>query len=322
MKALVIAACLVLFPQVSFSAKAAAPTTGHLDVETPFYIGTLLRLPGSGFSLVPTSGGLNFGNSLHYRPATQLLFGISARYKIIGGEFILSLPLLAAFQASEGRSTYQDWRINYYGNEWGVEFNYSDYTGYLIENVPGSAGEPHTLLPNLKNIGAGAVVYYVLSPESYSLGAAFDQRVRQKWPGGSFFLVGSVRYQEIRSDVAVIPTSRQGNFGTDGTLTRAAMKSLAGGAGYGFNFVLMDFFLSLATTVEVGPQLINYSLSSGDVSQLFLGVNARARVGAGFNGETILTGVNVYADGYTEGTRSIVLVNVNYGAQLFFGFRF
>jgi hypothetical protein len=315
---------LALFLSLGAFAETSGPPARryYAEVESPFYIGGLVRLQGSGFSLVPgTNGALGVDNSLHYRPATQLLFGLAARYKIIGGEITFSLPFLASFQADEGKSTYQDWRINYYGHSWGIELNYSDWKGYLIEGLRGTGGETYYLLPDLRNTGAGVVLYYVFSGDRYSLGASFDQRERQLVSAGSFFLVGSFRYQEKRMPGLIIPTSKQADFGADGTLSRSAMRAGAAGIGYGLHLVFMDFFLSTAVIAEIGPQWVDYTVASGALEHTFIGLNGRVRVALGHNGKTLLTGVNVYADAFTEGTRDTLIVNASYGAQVFLGFR-
>ncbi len=302
--------------------KEPAGVRYYADVDTPFYIGGSLQLPGQGFSLIPrTSGGLiGVESGLRYRPATQLLYGISARYKILGGGLTFSLPILG-FQAAEGTSTHQDYGINYYGKTWGFELNYSDWTGYLIDGVRGLSGETYYLEPNLKNVGGGVVFYIPLSPDRYSLGAAFDQRQRQLLSAGSFFIVGSFRYQDLRSPVEIIPASHQADFGADATLSRSAMKSIAGGIGYGLHLVANDLFFSTALIAEVGHQWIDYTLASGPLDNTFIGVNGRLKVALGHNGKTLITGLSVNVDAYTEATRNTLIVHVGYTAQLFLGFR-
>ncbi len=313
---------LICFSAVALADSEPSSRKFYTSVDSPFYLGGSLSLPGAGFSLVPSSNGtLGVDTSLNYRPATRLQFGVNAKYKLLSGGLTFHLPLIAGFQSEEGTTTFQDYRINFYGREWGVELNYSNCKGYLIDGVSGTSGEKYYLLPNLVNAGAGLVLYRVLSPERYSMSASFSQGERQLLSAGSFFLVGSFRYQELRPDGQLIPAVKQADFGPDGTLGRISMKTLGLGIGYGLHLVESDFFVSIAAVGEAGPQWVDYSLAAGNQKHLYLGVNGRVKVAVGHNGKTILTGVNVYADAFTEGTKDTLLVNVNYGAQVFFGVR-
>ena len=175
----------------------------------------------------------------------------------------------------------------------------------------------------MQSTGYGLNFFYVLSPQGYSMPAAFDQSEPQTTSAGSFILLASFRHQYFRNDAGMIPAANVSKFGNDGTII--GLKTTNGAAGGGYSY-LWDgpgaLFASLFGGFTFGINHLAYDLATSNESRTTGQFNGHLRFGLGLNGHRGFLKVTLNLDYFNYSTASIKVGNSVQNTLVAGGIRF
>lgn len=317
---------LAHLPQLALAGPPPSPKLPDFRIEA-FY-----QFVASEFQIQP-AGSTGNANTLTFRPAESHYLGVGAGYKGIGASYSFSIPASSDVRATEGTSQYRDLRLNYYSRTFAVELAYSKYTGYLIDNsnVLSAAtlnGQKFYKLPDMTAEGYGANVFYVFSPEVYSLPAGNDHSEIETENAGSLIALASFRRQAVHNDTAIIPAEKQALFGDEGTITGFRTFSYAAGPGYGYHWlprwkVLGDsFFVAPLLALSLGYETISEDLDGFRRDSAVFGLNVHMRLGFGWNSPRFFALITTLVDAFTGQTGNVQFDGTQSTSTLTVGTRF
>jgi len=229
-----------------------------------------------------------------------------------------------------GSTSYQDWRIYYYGRKFGIDAFLQQYKGFSLES-PGNygynTGDPETKRSDLQVSTLGLNVYYVFS-DNYSLASSFNQSERQKnIISGSFLLMLSTTLYNVHGDHSLIPVSKQIQYGNDASFSSGNYGSIGIAPGAALTLAFKNFYLTPVLFIGTGFMNKKDATSSGVVNKTESYTKLNLRASAGYNGDGFFCGIAVLDDvtnsekWFGKGTGMAVQVDV-INVEIFFGKRF
>jgi len=210
---------------------------------------------------------------VEFSPRLSAQPGFEANYKGFG--FAASLPLPDhAFSGAENGEGWNDFRIHWHGDRWGVEAYHRDANGFeAMPELP--VGGPVSLRPDVSLRLSDVTVYHALDPDSkvYRLSEGLDAT------GGEadFFLMFSASNARLRGDAPFVP----GLSGTDSRFADVKaidVSALGVGGGYSLSGNLAGLYIEQALFAGYGPQYRVFG-DEADWAWNLVKVNVRFRMG-------------------------------------------
>lgn len=179
-------------------------------------------------------------------------------------------------------------------------------------------------LPEMEAKKYGLNLWYVRSPGSYSIPAAFEQTKVQKKSGGS--LIGMVSFNDVNisnKGNPILPTDQRASFGVDGNFSGARMKSLGASVGGGYTLVLLKHFY-ITGQLLIGRAYQRFK-GNGIAKKGEQDLNAETsnfRFSGGLNMKKFFLGVMWISDTVSTETDTLTIEPSSLYTSFFIGWRF
>jgi hypothetical protein len=182
-----------------------------------------------------------------------------------------------------------------------------DYKGFYVENTEDSTGV-YLQYRDAKALHAGAQLYYIFSPDRYTMASAFQQTAKQTESAGSWVLSTYLNGFDLTT----------GNYTANSLSNLAATyqaftlnstnAGVAGGYGYSLRSASGAWYLSGQLLLGFGYQLRRFKYA-GSASQESTGSGSKVtfHFGAGWTGERNAAGLIAVSDntGFSDKTADV-----------------
>lgn len=253
--------------------------------------------------------------------------GPSVRYQSLGVTLTLPLPIPAEEEKRRGETDATSLILTPFGRKLGFDIYYQRYRGFyedqLFNELASDKPERFAQLPDARVENYGINAYYLLSPERYSLAAAFTQSEFQKLGGGSWIIAPFYNHLKINTGDKFVLSSDSTGAQSGPNIKSVVLNTLGAGYGYGHTWVKNRRYLVLQGVLGAGVQYQETGKeNSGVVSSFNLALKFNANASAGYNFSGWLTGVRLLADAIQSDDNGVALASSLLSLQAFVGTRF
>jgi hypothetical protein len=224
-------------------------------------------------------------------------------------------------------TVFRNYELSYYGKRVCLETYYQDYRKLYYNSGPESRVASSTLDPDLKYFQFGMRTFFIFNASHYSYNAAFNQSQFQIKPAGSFMLLTSFDYNQLKGNETFVgrsidPTASVATYSNLLGLNRNSQLNFNLLPGYGYTLVYKSIYLALAQYVGIGLQFQNYKVLDNSNTHLAVCMASRSKAALGVNGKKVYGGIYLNSDINRSNTptRFSTLQNI-YNMGLFLGFR-
>lgn len=200
----------------------------------------------------------------YYDVPSTLSFGVGAHSEFIGFHLWFNSGKVIDYNLMDDNRLKYDFQVNLYTKRFVYDLNFQYYKGLYYHNETNAVYNDSHKLFHL-----GGVVLYAMN-EEFSVASSFTQISKQIKSQGSVLLFTGLSY----SDISLVSQFEAMNFSL--------------GAGYGYNLVYKDLFLSF---LLAGAPAIQRSDDAVRV-----GVHLNSRVGLGYNTSKWVYGITFVDD--------------------------
>lgn len=247
------------------------------------------------------------------------LTGVSINVKGIGFTYIFKFTDDYLDTTSRIKSGFKQFQMNIYGNRFGFEAFYQDYSRFYF-HYKGDEILLKNYNADIRAYQFGATGIFINNGKKFSYNAAFNQNQFQKKSVGSSLTVFGLRYNEISSR-NLIPDSVKKYFQDYPNLNSNRNYSFIFQQGYAYNLVKNSFYFSNAIFVGVGLQNQVYEYPEGKKSRLGVPLTVRGKSSLGYNGKVFFGGLYANADYSQSKIKSLQTQQFQYTYGLFIGLR-
>ncbi|KYG67280.1 hypothetical protein AZI86_09780 [Bdellovibrio bacteriovorus] len=206
-------------------------------------------------------------------------------------------------ESTKGSSDGTDFQFRLYGKRT-YEFFYQSYHGYYLDNSaeldPAYVNTDKKILyPHLKTQNYGMNFFWNLDDEEFSFAVAFDQAGHQRKNALGWSVFGHASQSKITNgNQSLIPASAAPTFGSLADITDINRFTLAGGAGFGAILIFKEkYYATGLLALGLGYQDAQFkSTDGGQENKKDLGTYSTLRMGAGYNGQKHVVGLQVLAE--------------------------
>lgn len=314
-----------LFSFFCLCAKAGDPDTNYVQkFKNIFAIKGFVLGNGFNYALTPRNNSKFTEAQLKdarviYSPYIPTTVAASINIKGFGFTYVFKLKDDFLDTLGKAKSDYKRFMMNMYGNKFGFEGYYQDYRRFYY-HYKGDERLLKNYNSDIRAYQIGMNFIFIPNGKKFSYNAAFNQTVLQKKSAGSFMLIPSLRFDEIKS-TNLIPDSVKQYYGVITDLQRNRNYSFTMQAGYGFNLTKEFFYLSGAALIGAGIQSQTYTYPLGKFYKMSLPVVGRAKASLGYNGKIIFTGIFANADYCQSRVEQVRTQQIVYSYGVFLGFR-
>lgn len=309
---------------LSFVTSIASAATWQSPPQKTLNVKLGIVVPSLGTEFKPAEDGA--AKPVSYQPSGTSRTAMALGYGPFGLTASIRNPIDAEERRTRGETSVDDWQLRFYGKYGIWELFYQNYMGFFVENsaeIDPSLGEndPKIQRPDFRSVHYGLQYFRNLSPDEYSMGAAFDHGVYQTKSGGSWILTGTISRHRLAADSSLIPAQVTTSYtDLDGFKDGEFLGARVGG-GYGYNFVWAPYYIGLMGTLSYGPQQQRYTLANEYVERgsFFGGGSLKAAIGA--NGPGSFWGLQMSYDLTTIQIKQSNIGLSTAEAMLFWGFR-
>lgn len=292
-------------------------------VKEPGFVRGFVEFPVYSFYL-----GSPDINGVAFVPNFSPRVGANVSWKNLGVSLSVALPLPPEEIERRGKTDQFNLLLSKYWRAHGMDLYFQNYRGFYISNPIGELNlnkpDRNPQLPDAEITNYGLNYYYVLSPENYSLMAAFSQMEFQNQSGGSFILTVFYNHLEMSRGQKFIPGSDPDSLQAIPSIESGIFDSAGAGGGYGYTFVREGYFLTVQGIIGLGAQ----NQKIGDVQSLATGYNfnaalkANANAAIGYNRENSTYGAKVLVDTLLSDVRGTQVYSTLVNGIVFYGHRF
>ena len=235
--------------------------------------------------------------SLHFKSNPTRVIGVGANYRWFG--FNVGYGFSFANQGKEafGETKHIDLQAHLRLRKFAVNFFSNTYTGHYLENswnlLENWQTGTYLTRGDIKNSTYGVNINYIFNFNRYSNRATFIQTDWQKKSSGSFVAGGSLFYNGVRGDSALIPTNLiDSGFFRGYNYSRSGYYALGANAGYAFTLVVFQHWfanLSLNGGLAFGRTSI-YTSENHELSAYKINLNLVTGLGVGYNSKYLSIG--------------------------------
>ena len=271
-----------------------------------FFIWPVVKQRATSFVLQSLSDP---SKKLTYSPNIKTHAGLGFYLFEVGFQFVVAIPQPPSSVEEYGKSNSLDLQANIVGKNWGVDLGTENYKGYYIEDSsnPIPSGVPKIQRRDIETWNTGLTGFFFFDRRRFSVRATYNFYERQLKKAGSFVLMGHANRFVYESDALVYDIASEAYFGSEGNFNKMNFSTLAFAPGYGYNYVIKNWFL--AATAAVGPsfQTFNYGVDKINHSVFEIRPYLNWRIATGFNSERFFAGVT-----YSYQTLEADYANINY----------
>jgi len=237
-------------------------------------------------------------DELLYKPNVNVRLGIAGFYKWFGLGLSINNPFYKRNDATYGKTTVVDLRVNAFGRSVAAELYFQQYSGFYIQNIKKADGSCY-VIPDMKTVSIGAAGYWILNASRFSFRAAFVQNERQLKSAGSFMVRPSITYYRLNSDQGIIPGEiiHDYHLRDNEKVISGKFTSVGLAPGYSYTFVfLKNVYINLAVFPGVYWQYYSYQTSKMEHNKGEFSFQLDSRLAVGYNsdkwfiGGAIITG--------------------------------
>lgn len=285
-------------------------------------LGGLLEYPFYWFYI---GGPAINGNA--YLPNSPPRLGPRFSYKQYGFTITLPLPEPDEERIRRGETDSLNLIFNSYWRRYAYDFYYQSFHGFYVTNPSSelNVNRPtrYPQLPDstVKNFGLN--IYWLASPENYSLRAAFRQREFQHTSGGSWVYNPFYNHLELFLGNEFTLGSDPNAIRTPPNISSGRFDTFGFAYGYGYTFVHEQFFVT--GQVTLGPALQYQRLNidaQGDKHTLGIAAKGTFNGALGWNYPIYTFGFKVLFDALESQAGSSPFSSIVMNAQAFFSGRF
>ncbi len=287
-------------------------------------------------------GSLKDSDSVSYMPDSGNYWGIEAYYNGIGFGFMKQWSQTKEDKDLHGISNSTNIFVNFFNADYGVDIYFQKGKGYSLEEPDKYGLAEGNLLTKRDDLGVimtGINGYFnICSYNNYSLDKGFQQiGVHDRFFAAGLIVMLSANYFNFDSNYSLVPLSLQSVYGSNAELRAGEAYLINISPGVGLSLTLFDFYISPSILIGGGP--IHYEYKTGNIkkSNTTSTINRyHMRLNIGYEGENILWGVKIIADGTnfvckdiyyekqlneTEGSKAEISV-ISFQMSMFAGIKF
>ncbi|MES2856972.1 MAG: DUF4421 family protein [Bdellovibrionota bacterium] len=313
--------------ELETSKQEASEDIGKTDAQFVAFNKNHLLVTYLDFSFYSFYLGAPDINGSSYLPNYAPKIGIQYGYRGIMMKFTVPLGSPSDEIDRRGPSKESGYILSRHWRSLGVDLYYQSYKGLYAHKPMAdfSNDRPRRFpqLPDAHVLNFGVNVYHVLSPDSYSLQAAFSQTELQTASGGSWLLNAFYNHVQLSTGNIFLP-------GTDPTAPTAPpdihsgiFDTLGAGGGFGYAYIDGKIFAVAQGVLGLGIQYQRVAQNSdGPSEQLSPAINLSANVSAGVNEGTYLWGIRGFWYSLSSRVRDVQIASNTVSGQIFLGGRF
>ncbi|HEY0030083.1 MAG TPA: DUF4421 family protein [Bacteroidia bacterium] len=245
--------------------------------------------------------------------------GVSLNIKGVGFTYVFKFTDDYLDTTGRVRSGFKQFQMNIYGNKFGFEGYYQDYSRFYFHYK----GD-EILLKNYNNdirayqFGANGI--FIFNGHKFSYNAAFNQTQFQKKSAGSGLMMISLKYNELQSN-HLIPDSVDQFFSGYSALQKNRNYGFLLQGGYAFNLTKKNFYYSTALLAGAGIQFQSYSFPIDKFYKIGFPLIGRVKSSMGYNGKVFFTGIFGNFDVSQSYIHSVKTQQLIYSYGVYVGFR-
>lgn len=314
---------LILFFFSTCAFAAEDPVQSNFkDVDHKWLVESVLEFPFYSFYV-----GAPDVNGVAYLPNFMPRLGPRIIYKDFGAMVTFSLPIPKEEVRRRGNSKEETFILNSYWRQNALDIYYQSIQGFYVDSpfteLSFNKPERYPQLPDTRVLNMGFNWYYVVTPNRYSLKAAFDQNEFQLTSGGSWVIHPFFTHFEMFLGDRLIPGSSSDMLSQLPNLASGRFDTMGMALGYGYTYIRSHFFLSAQGVWGPAIQVQRIQRSNGNSSEV-LSFAAKLNVNgaAGWNHEDYVSGVKVLVDSLWANVIDTQLSSSLVSVQFFLGRRF
>lgn len=257
-----------------------------------------------------------YDEKLKYRPNSPFNVGFGFNYKSIGLNLGFNLPIINETE-KYGKTRFIDLQTHVYGRKLIVDVYLQRYKGFYMPNtsmLANSNFEMPYLRPDMRVLYTGLEFQYLVNWRKFTFRGAFLQNEVQRKSAGSPILGAYLGYVNVVGDSSLVPNSiNYSAYFNDYRFFNSSIRSANLNLGYGYTLVLpYEFFLTVAASAGFGLSYSEiHSVQKAVTSSLGANVSGTFRVGMGYNGRRLFTGIHYV------GTSTSYNTPIQYAKQTF-----
>ena len=266
-------------------------------------------------------------STIEYLPNTKNHTGIGVSYLGLGGSVSWRSGPSEKDELIYGKTGYVDYQLSYYGRKIGIDANYQEYSNFYLNNPDQydsswQAGDPYPQRTDLNIRYYSTNFYYIFSHRKFSFRAPFNQTERQIKKAGSFLLMTSLSYLDIKSDYSLIPANQETYFTDLSGFKGGSFTAIGLAPGYAYSFIFGKFYAT--PTIFLGPsyQYQIYKVAAGEKTSENAGVKGNVRLAGGYNSDTFFMGFATISDITSVKQGDITVESNTITAKMFMGYKF
>lgn len=260
----------------------------------------MLTLRAIGSSKLHSYSFTDGKNSLSYKANNSYSIGVGAAYRFLGANITVKIPgALNQDTSRYGKTQKLDIQAFAFPRKITLDAYLQYYKGFYIAEKD-ILSNPllngmHGIRSDIQTVHLGLTGSYIFNAKRFSFRAAFLQNEYQKKSAGTPLLGGSIHYNWVNGDSALIPADiRYEQFFNDARFNRIGILSAGMHIGYAYTWVVAKHFF--VTGVALAGAGGNYSFLRDNTSDFFeqkLGFQANLsyKAAIGYNSETFYAGL-------------------------------
>jgi hypothetical protein len=314
----------VFFLLVAGTASAGEIDTNYVQkFKSLFSLKVFLLNNGFQYIITPQNNDMFSSKQLNdarifYSANIPPVTGVSVNVKGIGLTYIFKFTD-DYLDTTRVRSGFKQFQINMYGNKFGFEGFYQDYSRFYF-HYKGDESLWRNYNSDIRAYQFGASAIFINNGKKFSYNAAFNQNVFQKKSMGSSLTVLALKYNEISSP-NLIPDSVKKYFKEYPNLQSNRNYAFVFQQGYAYNLVKNSFYFSNALFLGVGLQKQVYEAPTFKKSKLGVPLSARVKSSIGYNGKIFFAGIYGNADIAQSKIKPLETMSFQYTYGLYIGLR-
>ena len=262
-----------------------------------------------------------------YIPNFSPKVGLQYGYKNITVKAAFPIRQPSRENYRRGRSRETSYILSQHWRGFGFNVYYQSYQGLYAHRPLSdfSANRPDRFpqLPGAFVANAGINTYWVMSPDKYSLRAAFTQNEFQSLSGGSWLLNAYYNHLQLSTGDVFIPGTDPNSPNAPPDLSSGKFDTIGVGGGYGYAYVRGRFF---AVGQAVGGLGVQYQrtkeLTQENLETYAPALVLNANISAGVKTETQLGGARLLVHSISSRIVDVQVSSTLVSGQLFYGARF
>lgn len=229
-----------------------------------------------------------------YRTNGGFYYGIDFSTRNIGLKLALKSDISTRDEAVFGETDFAAFSAYFLGKRHSIEGYYDKMKGYYLDDRGRDRRDSPIQRSDLCVMNAGIYYYYILSPETFSMKAAFNQSEIQKAGGGSFAMLVNPNLCTIQADSSLIEQEYEDLFEEDSRFRGGRFYSLALLPGYFHTFTWRNFFATPSFFIGGSPVYSDY-IDSGKHREFDFSFTLATKFALGYNAELFIIGMDLTA---------------------------